>query len=71
MTTQRLVGIDRLFFMSLGLVGLGTLYAVLPRGTFDVGNFFGFFTVQANLLAAFTLLVTGDAALRSDGQGRF
>lgn len=67
MTTQRLTGVYRLFFSALGLVGLGTLYAVLRGGTFDAGNFFSFFTIEANLLAAFTLLVTGVAALRPDG----
>lgn len=71
MTTQRLLGIYRLLFAALGLTGLGMLYAVLQGGSFNAGNFFSFFTIQANLLAAFTLLVTGVAALRSDGRDRF
>ena len=71
MTTPRLTGGYRLFFTTLGLTGLGTLYAVLQQSTFNAGNFFSFFTIQANLLAAFTLLVTGVAALRSDRQGQF
>ena len=71
MTTQRLTGVYRLFFMALGLVGLGTLYLVLQEGSFNAGNFFSFFTIQANLLTAFAFLVTGVAALRPGRQDRF
>lgn len=71
MTTQRLTGVYRLFFTALGLTGLGTLFAVLQGGTFNAGNFFSFFTIEANLLAALTFLLTGVAALRSDRRDRF
>lgn len=72
MTKQHILGAYRLIFMTLGLAGLGmNLYLGMQDGDFNAGNFFSFFTIQANLLAAFTFLVTGVAALRSTGQGRF
>lgn len=72
MARQHFIGIYRLFFMALGLAGLATvLYLDFEKPTFNAGNFFSFFTIEANLLAAFTFLVTGVAALRSRGQSQF
>ena len=72
MTTQRLIGAYRLFFMALGLAALSTvLYLDVQKPDTNLANFFSFFTIQANLLAAFSFLLTGVTALRSDGQDRF
>lgn len=59
--------------MALGLAALSTVlyYLDVQKPDTNLANFFSFFTIEANLLAAFTFLVTGVTALRSDEQDRF
>lgn len=72
MTKQRFLGVSRLFFMALAVTALGVQLALgLRRETFDILNFFSFFTVESNLLAAAVLLVTGVTAFRSAALDRF
>jgi hypothetical protein len=51
-----------------GLVGLGAvateIVVLINRGTFRSGNFFSFFTIEANLFAAIILIVSAVALLR-------
>lgn len=57
------------FFGLLGLSALVTeIVVLLGRGSFAAGNFFSFFTVQSNILAA--LLLLASAALLATGQRR-
>lgn len=72
MTKTRLLGVYRLFFMALGFVALSVvLYLDIQNPNTNLANLFSFFTIEANLLAAFTFLVTGVAALRSKEQTQF
>ncbi len=72
MTKQRALGVYRLFFASLALAAVGVQLALsLRRETFSVPNFFSFFTIESNLIAAFAFFVTGVAALRSAGREQF
>lgn len=72
MTNPRVLGLYRLFFMALGLAALGTvLYLDTQKPDTNLANFFSFFTIEANLLAAFSFLVNGIAALRSNERNRF
>lgn len=71
-TKQRTLGVYRLFFASLALAAVGVQLALgLRRETFDVVNFFSFFTIESNLIAAFTFLITGVAALRLGDRNSF
>lgn len=72
MTKQRFLGSYRLFFAGLALAAVGVQLALgFRRETFSVVNFFSFFTIESNLIAAFASLVTGVTALRSAGRNRF
>lgn len=72
MTKQRALGVYRLFFMGLAFAAIGVQLALsFRRETFDVLNFFSFFTIESNLIAAFVFLVTGSAALYSTNRGQF
>lgn len=72
MTTRYVLGSYRLFFSGLALAAVGAqLVLGLRRETFSVPNFFSFFTVESNLIAAFAFLVTGVAALRPAGRRTF
>lgn len=71
-TKPHVLGVYRLVFAGLALAAVGVQLALgLRRGTFSVVNFFSFFTIESNLIAAITFLITGVAALRSAEQGRF
>lgn len=66
MTKQRVLGIYRFFFALLALTAVGVqLVLGLRRETFSIPNFFSFFTIESNLIAAVVFLTTGVAALRS------
>ena len=72
MTKQRFLGSYRLFFAGLALAAVGVQLALgLRRETFSVPNFFSFFTIESNLIAAVVFLRTGTAALRSAGRYQF
>ena len=65
MTRRRVLGIYRLFFAALTLAAIGTQLALgLQRRSFNVLNFFSYFTIESNVFAALVFLVTGAAALR-------
>lgn len=66
------LGLYRLVFAALALAAVGTQFALgLRREEFIVANFFSFFTIESNLIAAAVFLITGFAALRSADTGRF
>lgn len=72
MTKQRILGGYRLFFAGLTFAAVGVqLILGLRRETFNILNFFSFFIIESNLIAASVFLVTGVAALRSVGDSRF
>lgn len=57
------IALYRLIFGLLGLSAIATeVVVLLQRGTFMPANFFSFFTIQSNLMAAF-VLVTGGVLL--------
>lgn len=67
---KKLLVIYRLFFGLLGLSAIATEILVLvQRGTFVPANFFSFFTVQSNLLAA-VILLSGAVLLLKSKQPR-
>lgn len=76
-TKRRVLGVYRLFFAALAGSALLTILSdSLGRENFNPVNFFSFFTVESNLLAAVVLLLSGLASLvlgesRQDEQGRF
>lgn len=72
MVRQRVLGFYRLAFAALTLAAVGAQFLLgLQRETFIVANFFSFFTIESNLIAAAMFLVTGVAALRGVSAERF
>ena len=72
MIKPRSLGVYRLFFAALTLAAVGAQLGLgLRRETFSVVNFFSFFTIESNLLAALVFVITGVTALRSTGRNRF
>lgn len=70
MTRLRILGLYRLFFSALTGVAITTqLAASLPREGFRLVNFFSFFTIESNIIALISFLLTGVAAL--EGARRF
>jgi hypothetical protein len=64
--TARAVGLARLFVAALTLAALAAQLALgRRRESFDVVNFFSFFTVESNILAVLVLTITGITALRA------
>jgi hypothetical protein len=64
MSTQRVISTYRVFFGLLTLLAIGVqMTSLLDSPTFNPFNFFSYFTIQANLIAAAVLL---DGATRSD-----
>lgn len=66
MSRDKALGAFRLFFAALGFVGLTAQYlynaSVIPN--YKPLNFFSFFTVEANIIAIVSLLVSGIFILR-------
>ncbi len=64
----RILGFARLGFAIVGLTAIVSLLIHNASATtdYDYLNFFSFFTVDANILAALVLLVAGAAALRGN-----
>jgi hypothetical protein len=64
----RILGFARLGFAVVGLTAIVSLLIHNASATVDYNylNFFSFFTVDANILAALVLLVAGAAALRGN-----
>lgn len=68
----RLVSVLRLIFATLTLAAVWTQLSLgLRREDFIVANFFSFFTIESNLIAALVFLATGFAALQLAEVGRF
>ena len=59
-------------FAALTLAAVGVQLGLgLRRETFNVVNFFSFFTIESNLIAAVVFVITGVRALRVAEQDRF
>ncbi len=72
MNAQRSFGVFRLVFAALALAAVGTQFVLgLQRNDFIVANFFSFFTIESNLVAAVVFLITGFAALQLADTERF
>lgn len=68
----RISGLIRLVFAVFALAAVGAQFFFgLQRETFVIANFFSFFTVESNLIAALVFLVTGFAVLRLADIDRF
>ena len=68
----RVLGIFRLIFATLSLAAVGAQFLLgVQRDGFVIANFFSFFTIESNLIAAVVFLVTGVAALQLADRGRF
>jgi hypothetical protein len=66
-TTRRVVGLLRLLAALIGVVALVARFQYgLGFSVFIASNFFGYLTVQANMLAVATSLITGVIALRRE-----
>ncbi len=72
MIRRRTLGIFRLAVAALTLAAVGVQLSVgLQRDTFILANFFSFFTIESNLIAAAVFMLTGVAALRATDRSRF
>ena len=72
MSPRAIVGALRLVLAAVTVVAIvATALDVLSRGPINVFNFFGYFTIQSNILLVVTLTLAGLHGLRSADQPRW